>query len=257
MILAAVPAATVLPLSKNMGFIAMGAFGLIAAFLINVMEHKSASLRWRLQVCLAVWFLFAHVVGSLAARTGLAVITPYLQPAMTWGFEHLPEAGDRDVVVINDPGPVYMMTAIYRANYGGVLPTSVRALTMGLTGVTVSRPDDRTLIATSKSGDFFSTPIFGPIHVAYAVRSAHEFIFAGLRWKKGDRVVRKGWTIEILETTPAGEPTSAAYHFDSSLDSPNRLWLKMYWKPPDIGYVPFVLPKVGETVDVPGPRGKR
>ena len=36
MLLAAIPAATVVPLGKNLGFVAVGAYGLIASFLASL-----------------------------------------------------------------------------------------------------------------------------------------------------------------------------------------------------------------------------
>src|ERR1039457_3632450 len=39
MLLAAIPAATVVPLGKNLGFVAVGAYGLIASFLAGVFSR--------------------------------------------------------------------------------------------------------------------------------------------------------------------------------------------------------------------------
>ena len=42
MVLAAIPAATVLPLSKNLGFVAVGAYGLIAGFINGLVSQRPA-----------------------------------------------------------------------------------------------------------------------------------------------------------------------------------------------------------------------
>ncbi len=260
MLLALVPAATVAPLSKNLGFVAVGAFGLIATFFVNFAQRHEREILpiFRKVICWAVviWLLLAHTFGAVATRGVLGFITPYLGPSFDWGFEHLPDGGDRNVVVVNDPGPVYALMPIYRAYRGGALPNSVKNLALGLTGLRITRSNENTLIVTAKSGSLLSVPNFGPAHVAYACKTANDFLFNAMKWKNGDRVVRKGWTIEVVEATANGEPRSVAIRFDSPLESDNRLWLQFVWRP-DYDYVPFRLPKVGETVEVAGPLGRR
>ena len=41
MMLAAIPAATVMPMSKNLGFVAVGAYGLIASFVAGLITRPS------------------------------------------------------------------------------------------------------------------------------------------------------------------------------------------------------------------------
>ncbi|MDB6056647.1 MAG: hypothetical protein JWO95_491 [Verrucomicrobiales bacterium] len=260
MLLALVPAATVAPISKNLGFVAIGAFGLMSVFFVQFAQRHEremlSAFRRAISWGVVGWLLLAHIFGAVAARGFLGFITPFLGPIVDWGFEHLPDGGDRNVVVVNDPGPVYALVPIYRAYRGGALPKSVKNLALGLTGLRIMRSNDSTLIVTAKSGGLLSAPAFGPVHVAYACKTANDFLYSGMKWKKGDRVVRKGWTIEVIDTTEDAEPRSVAIHFDSPLEADNRLWLQFVWRP-YYQYVPFKLPKVGETVEVAGPRGRK
>jgi hypothetical protein len=44
MVLAAIPAATVVPMSKNLGFVAVGAYGLIASFVAGLITRRVAEM---------------------------------------------------------------------------------------------------------------------------------------------------------------------------------------------------------------------
>jgi len=72
MVLAAIPAATVLPLSKNLGFVAVGPYGLIASFisgLASLPPRLPERLRYRIPAwTVCVLLLLAHVPGAIAGR---------------------------------------------------------------------------------------------------------------------------------------------------------------------------------------------
>jgi len=85
-LLAVVPAATVVPLSKNLGFVAVGAFGVVAAFLIRfAAPQERASMPGPLRAMsygVVLWLVVAHIPGAFAARAALAALSPYI-PEMT------------------------------------------------------------------------------------------------------------------------------------------------------------------------------
>jgi hypothetical protein len=258
MLLALVPAATVVPLSKNLGFVAVGAFGLIAAFLQHIASREERPALSRplrlLSWCVAVWLMFAHVVGSLAARTWLAALTPGLPEA----WEQLcafrtTEIAERDVIIVNDPVETSVIVPFDRAYRGAPLPKSLRTLAPGLSGLVVSRPDASTLVLTSKGADLFDCPSLGPFHIGYALKSANDFLFGGRVWHVGDRVVSKGFVAEVLELSREGTPRSVAFRFEQSVDSENMVWLYFDWR--RWAHVSFTLPKSGESVELAGPRG--
>jgi hypothetical protein len=259
MILAIVPAATVVPLSKNLGFVAVGAFGLIAAFLqyFASREQRAAlSLPLRLlSWCVASWLVLAHVFGAVAARVGLAAISPYIPE----GWERLCafdgiEIGDRDVIIVNDPAETPVVVPFDRAYRGQPLPKTMRTLAPGLSGLVVSRPDASTIVLTSKGPDLFDCPSLGPFHVAYALKAGNDFLFGGRVWGVGERVVSKGFVAEVLELSDDGAPRSVAFHLEQSLDSKNMVWLYFDWR--RHAHLPFSLPKPGETTEIAGPTGR-
>jgi hypothetical protein len=259
MLLALVPAATVVPLSKNLGFVAVGAFGLIAAFLCHfaAREHRAAlqlSLR-AVSWAVASWFVVAHVVGAIAARIGLAAVSPYVPDAWEQLCAFGTEIGDREVIIVNDPAESPVVVPFDRAYRGLPLPRSLRTLAPGLSGLVVSRPDASTLVLTSKGADLFDCPPLGPFHIAYALKLGNDFLFGGRTWRVGDRVISKGFIAEVLQLSDEGVPRSVAFHFERSLDSDNMVWLYLDWR--RHGHLPFVLPKVGETSELLGPTGWR
>jgi hypothetical protein len=258
MLLALVPAATVVPLSKNLGFVAIGAFGLIAAFIQHLASRENrAALSFPVRTlswCVASWLLLAHVLGALAARVGLAAISPYIPE----GWEQLcafdgTEIGERDVIIVNDPAETPVVVPFDRAYRGQSLPKSMRTLAPGLSGLTVSRPDVSTLVLTSKGADLFDCPALGPFHVAYALKAGNDFLFGGRVWRVGDRVVSKGFVAEVLELSHEGVPRSVAFRFEQSLDAESMVWLYFDWRRK--AHLPFTLPKPGETTELAGPRG--
>jgi hypothetical protein len=259
-------AATVAPLSKNLGFIAVGAFGVIASFLAGfaapqeraAMPGPLRALSW----CVAIWLVVAHVPGALGARIALGLGSPSV-PKITEGmcvFGYSPEMGERDVVVINDPTSVSVLVPFDRAYRGRPLPRTIRILAPGITPLEVSRADVSTLILKAKGSDLFACPDVGVIHWGYACKSINDFLYGERVWETGTRVTNKAFVAEILEVSPRGAPRSVAFHFGKPLESEGMLWLYFDWR--RRAHLPFVLPRIGETNEIAGaeslgPRGPR
>ena len=257
MLLALVPAATVYPLSKNLGFVAVGAFGVIASFLARfAAAQERAAMRGPLRAiswCVAVWLVLAHIPGALAARAALGLASPFIPKLaeIACAFEGSQEIGDRDIVALNDPSII--MVPFLRAYHGQPLPRTIRILVPGSTGFEVNRADVSTLILTAKGADLFDCPALGPIHVCYALKAANDFLFGVRICKTGDRVTRKGFVAEVREVSPRGAPRSVAFHFARTLESEDMVWLFFDWRRHTSS--PFVLPQVGDTIEIAGPRG--
>jgi hypothetical protein len=254
-----VPAATVVPLSKNLGFVAVGAFGVIASFLAHfaarqeraAMPGPVRAMAW----CVAGGLVMAHIPGALVGRGALALVSPFVP--MMWrcfcNWEGPPEIGGRDVVALNDFSMIVLpFDRIYR---GKPLPKSARVLVPGITPFEVKRGDASTLILKAGGTDLFECPDLGPMHVGYAVSACNDLLMGGKTWKTGDRVTRKGFVAEVLEVSPRGAPRAVAFHFDRRLESEEMVWLFLDWRRARTS--PFVLPQIGETVEIAGPRGWR
>jgi hypothetical protein len=259
MLLALVPAATVVPMSKNLGFVAVGAFGVIASFLADfaVPTERAALPRLLRAVswCVAICLVVAHLAGALAARMALALASPSVPKlaALASDYEPSLEIGERNIVVINDPTGFSMIVPFYRAYRNEPLPRSTRILVPGSTPIEVKRTDGSTLILKAKESDLFNCPALGPVHACYACKAANDYLFGERVWETGDRVRTKGFVAEILEVSPRGAPRSVAFHFAKPLESDGMVWLFFDWR--RFAHESFVLPRIGETIEVVGPHG--
>jgi hypothetical protein len=256
MLLAVVPAATVFPLTKNLGFVAVGAYGMIASFLVAFATAPARAalpglirpIAWCVAVCLIVMHVFAPVAGRIV----MAWISPMIPEvsARVCSFDGVPEIGGREVVTINDPIGITIIVPFYRAYSGQPLPKTVRVLIPGSVPFAVSRPDASTLLLKAKGSDLFDCPDLGPAHIAYALKAANYQLFGDGNLKAGDRVTNKEFVAEILEVSPRGAARSVAFHFDKPLESVGRVWLFFDWS--RRAHAPFVLPRLGETIQIAG-----
>jgi hypothetical protein len=262
LLLALVPAATVEPLSKNMAFIAVAAFGVIASFIHHFMNEKQL---WRHSVLFRavglivfLWLLLAHIPGALLNRTALAASAPLMRRVMArWcGFQGVPEIGGRNVVVVNNPSLLSSIAApFYRAYHGLPLPKTIRTLVPGSNRLRVRRPDSFTLVLETGEGDLFGCPRLGSVHMAYLFRAVNDFLILGKTWTTGDRVKGKGFDVEVLEVGERGLPSAIAFRFAGPLESDNREWLFFDWS--TRRYARFGLPPVGQTIEISGADRKR
>lgn len=109
MLLAAIPAATVVPLSKNLGFVAVGAHGLIASFVAGLFTRPGwlpPSLTYRILAWVtAALLLLAHGPGAVAGRL---LVTSNLRPSLQYLNRALdignpPGLENKDVLIVNPP----------------------------------------------------------------------------------------------------------------------------------------------------------
>lgn len=256
MLLAAVPAATVAPLSKNLGFVALGAFGVVAAFFAGFADRQVRAVMPRsvrvLSWAVAIWLAIVHVPGALAARGAMALASPYV-PTLTTRCCSLDDVdmGGRDVVVVNDPTTLTTSVVPADRTYRGrPLPRTIRSLTPGGWPIVVSRPDASTLVLTAKGDALFGCPPLGPMHVCYVLRAINDFFVSDVEWMPGAQVALSGLVVHVLDVTRRGVPRSVAYRFDRPLEAETFAWLAFDWRREQ--HVPFVPPRVGEQLEIAG-----
>jgi hypothetical protein len=256
MLLATIPAATVVPLGKNLGFVAVGAYGLIASFLAGVLSRPgwlrhSSSYRMLAWAACAL-LLLAHGPGAVAGRV---LVTAGLRPSWQ-NVERALDIGsppgleNKDVIVINSPSMLALAYLPFaKAHSHQSLPRTLRTLVPGCTSFDVERTDEKTLVIQSKAPDIFACDDVGPVHKLYAVRFSNVFL-GELEFKKGERLERRGLVVEILELDAAKLPSRVAFRFNASLDSPTFHWLQFNLQ--TCSYEPFPVPAVGQRVTVFG-----
>jgi hypothetical protein len=260
MVLAVIPAATVMPLSKNLGFVAVGAYGLIASFVAGLITRRLPEwLTCRILAWIAcVLLILIHVPGAIAGRVVMVKETAHVLDAIN----HLGDVGDwpnienENVIVVNPPAVLALAYApFYKAYHHQPLPKTLRALVPGLTSFDVERTDDKTLVIQSKAPDIFFCDDVGPIRGAYACR-AFNLLGGKPRCKKGDRYDLDGLTVEVLEVDASDLPSCVAFRFNISLDSPDFHWLRFDLRmalASSQPYQPFKIPAIGQSVTLPAP----
>jgi hypothetical protein len=254
MVLAAIPAAMVLPLSKNLGFVAVGAYGLIASFISGLASRPRQlpeALRYKIPAWTAcVLLLLAHVPGAVAGRILTVQALQDVFKALPY-FANAGQSSDlenKNIVVINDPCALTLAYApFYKAYYHRPLPRSIRTLVPGGTDFDVRRTDDKTLVIQSRSPNIFSWNDLGPVHRVYAVSACNTAI--GVPQCK--RCSLNGLTVEVLESDPSGLASRVSFRFDKPLESADFLWLQWDWT--SDSFKPFQPPAVGQSVPLLGP----
>jgi len=257
MLLAAIPAATVAPLGKNLGFVAVGAYGLIASFLAGVFNQPDwlpSSLTYRtLAWAACALLLLAHGPGAVAGRL---LVTMGLRPSWqnvdrALDIGNPPGLENKDVVIINSPSVLALAYVPFAKAYAHQpLPRTLRTLAPGCASFEVKRGDERTLVIQSKAPNIFACDDFGPVHTLYAVRFSNVFL-GELQFKRGERLERGNLEVEILELDAAELPCRIALRFSASLDAPTFHWLQFNFQ--THSYQPFLVPAIGQRVTVLGP----
>ncbi|HVM61903.1 MAG TPA: hypothetical protein VMV72_13655 [Verrucomicrobiae bacterium] len=257
MVLAAIPASAFAPMSKNFGFVAVGAYGLIASFAAGLITRPNRSPEWlgcRIPAWTAcVLLMLAHIPGAIAERVETAKATPKFFKVMNRliNLRDLPDAENKNVILVNSPCPFALIhVPSYKAFYRQTLPKTLRALVPGCTGFDVRRTDDNTLVIRPKGPDMFSCDDVGRMHPAYLFRTFNTTM-GGARLGKGHRMELPGLRVEVQEASADGRPTRVAFRFDDSLDSPGFYWLRWSWQ--TFSYTPFEIPAVGQNVSLSGP----
>ena len=270
MVFAAIPLATEVPLSKNLGFVAIGAYGLIASFVAGLITRPSPPssqgdfgvinrlpewLTYRILAWIAcVLLILAHVPGAVVGRVATVEAAPFVFNGMSrlCDVGDCPNIENENVIIVNAPLPLALAHApSYKAYHHQPLPRTLRTLAPGCTSLNVQRTDDKTLVIQSEAPDIFSCDNVGPIHGAYALRNLNLLV-GKPKCKKGDRYDLGSLTVEVLESDASDLPSRVSFRFDTSLDSPDFHWIQFDWR--IFSYQPFKVPAVGQSVTLSGPR---
>lgn len=257
MLFAVIPASTVVPVTKNMGFVAVCAYGLIARFVAGLLAQP---VNWpafrpyrRLAWAACVILLLAHVPGAIAGRI-------IASSAITFGFKGInylcdfgdvPGAENKNVIVINAPCQYLLAAApFYKVYHHQPLPKSMRLLAPGCTGLNIERTDDRTLVIQSQGPDIFSCDDKGLFNIGYAFQGFNLAVCSPM-CRQGERYGLGCVNVEVLQVDSAHLPSLVAFHFNAPLESTNFEWLRFDWR--TFSYQPFAVPALGHTITLVRP----
>jgi len=243
MLLAVIPVAATFPAERLLFLVGVGAMGLAAQFLGGLYARAT----WVPDR--KAWCVPAKGVAVLLLLTHL-VLAPLITPVLAYAIRPVGErmlaaidsvptdssVTDRTLVVVNAPD--YLMAVaninVVRALQGQPAPRAVRGLVTGPVAVDVARIDENTLKVRVDEGLFSGS--LGKLFRA----DSHPL-------DVGDEIRLTDMTARVTSLTPDGQPGEIVFRFTVPLEDPSLLW--MQWERGR--FVPFSLPRPGETVSLP------
>lgn len=269
MILAAVPFCATLPMSRSLLFVAVGAFGLIAEFIVGWLSGvwDNSALVLRVQAVYAgprwlrvsarslfVLFVLVHLPFAAVARLMAPRVTGQMERrvARTMNLGPMEGLDRQDLVIVNAPNPAsFLYEPFLRAHSGQTLPRGLRILAPGFGAVEVARPAANVLTVKSVSQSLFDCQQEGErldfvffYRVLSDVRGGHPL-------KNGDRVRLERMTAEVRAVDERGFPVEVAFEFEVPLEDPSLAWL--WWDWDKHQYEAFIPPPAGGSVTLVGP----
>ena len=259
MLLSVIPICASLPMNRNLLFVAIGAFGLIAQF-VTAMQTKEKWLPkfwlWRAAAwLLLVILLLVHIVLATAARVAQPKVIGFVQGRfeLTMQLGPLPGVENQDLVVVNAPNPFSLFyLPPYRAHHHQSLPRALRVLAPGFGPLEITRTDEKTLLLKSESGNLLSYQgRVGSPFVYFYKHFNDAFRDKRFPFGVGEKVVLPRLTVEVIAIDNEGRPREAAFRFDVPLDSRTLKWLQWNWQLNS--YTAFTVPAVGQSCKMAGP----
>lgn len=272
MLLALVPASSTFPSNRLLGFVGIGAAGLLALLIAELAATTSTvtkSQRWGRRTVLASLVAVHLIAAPLLIRPYLGQMQ-LLERMVRRTASSLIELADSPqglqaddpdakVIIVATPSAFISLTSTVVATLvKGWHPRPNLVLSSTIYGTEVTRPDNQTLIvrprggflrgpgAPTPAGFEHSAPNLDPrkslLMLDHLFRDLHNSPF-----QVGDRLDLDGVTLEIIEVEE-GRPLTVACRFSESLESDRWLWLA--WR--NWRYEKFPLPAVGDTVTWPG-----
>lgn len=264
MLLALVPNATTIPNDRILILVGLGAMGLLAVLIGALVERLPSLPRSRTWQATARAFAAALLVIHGVVAPILLPVRATLQHeerAFTQSFVEAlpnnPQVEDRQLVMVNAPGGLWgTFFRTMRRERGLPVPDRVHVLATGVRRLAITRTGTHTLSIRPVGG--YLAPARTPpradkappaVSTAYLLQQA-DLVFRGEGhpMPPGHRIHLTGLTVEVTAITDDGRPSEATFRFDVPLEDPGLLWLQ--WT--RAGYVPFELPQVGQTVELPG-----
>jgi hypothetical protein len=229
-LLAVVPVCSTFPADRLLGFVGVGAMGLVASWLATaprgIIGRAGAGLLVLLHLVLAPPLL------AIRSRSMETIDRPLARTDASLPL--VPDIAARTVVMVNPPNDFFAgYLPIRRAALGEPRP-QMRWLATGTSAVTLVREDERTVRVTPDGG-------YLPSVGERMLRSPSRPLGVGTR------IVLDGMTVEILAVGADGRPATARMRFDVPLEDRSLYWAAWDGR----GYAPFVPPAVGATVTLP------
>jgi hypothetical protein len=245
-LLSLLPIAAVGPENRVLGFVGLGSMALLAQLTQFVFAGASDAwvprvwkgFAWAATLILLLIHLIAAPLLGIARIDYQANVSSRMDRAMA-SVPSDPRIESQDLVLINPPDHIYLVTAIWAVHRLANLPMPrhMRALSTGGT-LEVTRVGPRSLRLRFPDGFF-------PTAFSRFVRSQND------RFAAGQHFELPGLSVVIDALDAQGDPEQVQYEFPVPLEDPSLRW--MSWQ--DGAYVPWIPPAVGHTARFSPERG--
>jgi hypothetical protein len=241
MVFSAVPVCAAFPMDRLLLFMGIGAFGLIAnlAHELGIFGSNAApGARVRRFVVAAL--LVVHLPLAAAAfplRTMTMMIFGDITNVAATVLPTDAAVPQQTFVFINGMDVMTFYFPLTRSLAGAPIPKRTCLLASITADNAVERLDDRTLLIRPRRG-------FLALDGDQLLRNAST------KFSVGQTIQRPELVATIVETTDDGRPAAVRFEFKEELEHTSLQWF--VWKNGEL--LRFVLPKVGERVEVPSTR---
>lgn len=243
MVLSAVPVCGTFPADRLLGFVGLGAMGLVAQLVAAALRDRDQlgdrRLRRFAAVGVALVMVLVHLVFApplLVLRSRSMVTLGRVMDRADAGIPSDPSITGRTVILAAAPSDALAgYIPLMRGSRGQPRPAHLYWLATGTSAVTFERLDARTLRVIPEGGLLHS-------QVDQMLRSPRVLPFSA-----GDQVALTGVTLEVEAVTSEGLPRQVLAHFALPLEDPALIWRR--WE--GHTYVPFQPPAIGARVTLP------
>jgi hypothetical protein len=258
MFLSSLPVCATVPMSRNLLFVGIGGFGLIAQFAGGVISKgswlpKSNLCRTFLKT-ICIILLCVHlpltILGRITGPKVTSLIIDEVEKTMDVGS--LPGLEDKDLIVVNVPNPAsFSYIPFFRAYKGESLPKSIRILSPGFGPLEVIRTGKNSLRVISRTGSLLVGQRGDRLDHVHFYKFVSNVCGPGHTFETGQRIELPKMKVDVINVDDNGMPVEVLFCFEVSLDNASLSWLKWDWD--NDSYVPFSIPDIGERSYLPGP----
>ncbi len=237
-LLSLVPIAAVGPENRLLGFVGLGSMALLAQLTEVVFARSSdvpvprvwKGFAWAATLVLLLVHLIAAPLIGIARIAYQANVSSRMMRAMA-SVPSDPRIASQDLVLINPPDHIYLVTAIWAVHRleNLPMPRHLRALSTGGT-LEVTRVGPRSLRVRFPDGFF-------PTSFSRFIRSPNE------RFSAGQHFDLPGFSVVVEALDAQGDPEQLLYEFPVPLEDPSLRWMSWH----DGVYVPWTPPAIGQT----------
>jgi len=267
MLLCVLPICASIPMNRNLLFVAIGAFGIMAQFIGGLFAKENWVLKsrfWRVPAwILCVTLIFVHAGFTIVSRARAPKTVSFFFDTVYSTIEVDPadDLTGKTLVVVNAPNPMlFLGMPLLRAYWNEPLPERTRLLAPAFAPLKITRTGKKSLLIEARTGNILSTDKsrkdFKPNFANFYYHFNSLFRPEDMPFKAGEKTKLSDMSAEVIRVDADGQPTSVRFDFDVSLEDPSLRWLQWNWKKSGFGsYSTFEIPAIGETYRTQGPFG--